>query len=159
MITCRESLLQNQASAFQGAPHSPILRPAAPFPGYHLSPNSGPNCLGVYSDSALYINKELTLSPLLPLKHAHLKCPETMMMENSFEARLGPRARQEINGATTDEVVREGPRSVVLVVMDVNKELSTHALDWALASLIQKGDTVKLLGILHHILNPSKYLV
>lgn len=93
-----------------------------------------------------------------------------MMMDDSFKSRLGrsqkPVQEVERNGEEV-EGGREGEEesgdglemagSVVLVVIDVNKELSTSALDWALGSVVQKGDSVKLLGVLHHICNPSKF--
>ncbi|CAK9274869.1 unnamed protein product [Sphagnum jensenii] len=72
---------------------------------------------------------------------------------DSFEARLGPRAWQPAD----EEKVDAGAGSLVLVVLDVNKELTTSALDWALSCVVQRGDTVKVLGILHHILTPMGY--
>jgi hypothetical protein len=71
---------------------------------------------------------------------------------DSFEARLGPRAWQPAD----EEKVDAGAGSLVLVVLDVNKELTTSALDWALSCVVQRGDTVKVLGILHHIMTPSE---
>jgi hypothetical protein len=72
---------------------------------------------------------------------------------DSFEARLGPCAWQPAD----EEKVDAGAGSLVLVVLDVNKELTTSALDWALSCVVQRGDTVKVLGILHHIMNPMGY--
>lgn len=48
------------------------------------------------------------------------------------------------------------PQGVVLVILDVNKEISTHALNWALGHVARKGDALRLVGILSHVLNPSK---
>ena len=48
------------------------------------------------------------------------------------------------------------PQGVVLVILDVNKEISTHALNWALGHVARKGDALRLVGILTHVLNPSK---
>ena len=83
---------------------------------------------------------------------------------NSFETRLG---NQDTRGAQqkSDEGSANGESeiecapcaSTVLVVVDANKEVSTHALDWAISYVVQKGDSVKLLGVLHHILNPSEF--
>ena len=93
-----------------------------------------------------------------------------MMMDESFKSRLGrsqkpvqevERNGEEVEGGRGKEEESgkglEMAGSVVLVVIDVNKELSTSALDWALGSVVQKGDSVKLLGVLHHIFNPSKF--
>lgn len=86
-------------------------------------------------------------------------------MGDSFEARLGPpgwalqEEKSDRSSSTVDgveEVASEvAPNSVVLVVIDVNKELNMNALNWALGHVIQTGDTVRLLGILQHINNPS----
>lgn len=90
-----------------------------------------------------------------------------MVMDESFKSRLG-RSQKSVQGVERNgEKVEGGGKeesgegseiagSVVLVVIDVNKELSTSALDWAVGSVVQKGDSVKLLGVLHHIFNPSK---
>jgi hypothetical protein len=51
------------------------------------------------------------------------------------------------------------PQGVVLVVLDVNKEISTQALNWALSHVARKGDALRLVGVLSHVLNPSKSLV
>lgn len=91
------------------------------------------------------------------------------MMDESFKSRLGrsqnpveevERNGEKVEGGRGNEESGKGLEvagSVVLVVIDVNKELSTSALDWALGSVVQKGDSVKLLGVLHHIFNPSKF--
>lgn len=88
-------------------------------------------------------------------------------MDGSFEARLGlaPNVgdKSDRSTSTADGAGEEidggelGHESVVLVVMDVNKELNLTAFNWALAHVIQSGDTVKLLGVLHHIVNPMGY--
>jgi len=92
-----------------------------------------------------------------------------MMMDDSFKSRLGrsqkpvqdvERNGEKVEGGRGEEDSGKGLEmagSVVLVVIDVNKELSTSALDWALGSVVQKGDSVKLLGVLHHIFNPMGY--
>ncbi|CAK9255798.1 unnamed protein product [Sphagnum jensenii] len=46
---------------------------------------------------------------------------------------------------------------VVLVVLDVNKEVSSNALNWALGHVARKGDALRLVGVLTHILNPMGY--
>ena len=100
-------------------------------------------------------------------------------MGDAFESRLGApggaqdgnksdRSSSSVDGVEESEggvapeasVVPEGilvlGGSVVLVVMDVNKELDMTAFKWALNHVVQPGDTVRLLGVLHHIKNPSK---
>lgn len=47
-------------------------------------------------------------------------------------------------------------QGVVLVVLDVNKDICTHALNWALGHVARKGDVLRLVGVLSHVLNPSK---
>lgn len=49
------------------------------------------------------------------------------------------------------------PQGVVLVVLDVNKEISTQALNWALSHVARKGDALRLVGVLSHVLNPMGY--
>jgi hypothetical protein len=44
------------------------------------------------------------------------------------------------------------------VVLDVNKDISTSALQWALGHVVRKGDTLRVIGIISHILNPCKFL-
>lgn len=46
----------------------------------------------------------------------------------------------------------------VLVVLDVNKSVNAAVLYWALANVVRKDDTVKILGIVTHIPNASKTL-
>lgn len=48
------------------------------------------------------------------------------------------------------------PQGVVLVVLDVNKDICTQALNWALGHVVRKGDALRLVGVLSHVLNPSK---
>jgi hypothetical protein len=43
------------------------------------------------------------------------------------------------------------------VVLDVNKDISTSALQWALGHVVRKGDTLRVIGIISHILNPLGY--
>jgi hypothetical protein len=50
----------------------------------------------------------------------------------------------------------EPTQGVVLVVLEVNKEICTHALNWAFHQVVRRGDTLRLVGILSHVLNPSK---
>lgn len=78
--------------------------------------------------------------------------------ENPFEERSEAQSHLSVaddafKNAQELAVMASNP---VLVIVDANKEVSTHALEWALTHVIQKGDSVKLLGVLHHILNPSK---
>lgn len=49
-------------------------------------------------------------------------------------------------------------QGVVLVVLDVNKDISTSALQWAFGHVVRKGDTLRVIGIISHILNPRKFL-
>jgi hypothetical protein len=90
-------------------------------------------------------------------------------MDDTFESRLGAPGgtqngdKSDRSSSTADAVEEsEGglapEGSVVLVVMDVNKILNMTAFNWALLHVIQRGDTVRLLGVLHHIINPSKSL-
>lgn len=44
----------------------------------------------------------------------------------------------------------------VLVVIDAGKELSYTALDWTLDHVLQPGDALKLLGVLHQISTSNK---
>lgn len=82
-------------------------------------------------------------------------------VSSSFETRLGP---QPMRVPQADEIYENGDEFVevksnpVLIVVDANKEISTNALDWAVSYVVQKGDFVKLLGVLQHILNPSKFV-
>lgn len=50
----------------------------------------------------------------------------------------------------------ETTQGVVLVVLEVNKDISTRALNWAFHHVVRRGDTLRLVGILSHVLNPSK---
>lgn len=79
--------------------------------------------------------------------------------ENPFEERSEAQSHLSVaddafKNAQELAVMASNP---VLVIVDANKEVSTHALEWALTHVIQKGDSVKLLGVLHHILNPMGY--
>lgn len=47
-------------------------------------------------------------------------------------------------------------QGVVLVVLDVNKEICMQALNWALGHVARKGDALRVVGVLSHVLNPSK---
>ena len=49
------------------------------------------------------------------------------------------------------------PQGVVLVVLDVNKDISTQALSWALGHVVRRGDALRLVGVLSHVLNPMGY--
>ncbi|KAG0613602.1 hypothetical protein M758_6G114900 [Ceratodon purpureus] len=49
------------------------------------------------------------------------------------------------------------PQGVVLVVLDVNKDICTQALNWALGHVVRKGDALRLVGVLSHVLNPMGY--
>ena len=50
----------------------------------------------------------------------------------------------------------DSSRPVVLVVLEVNKDICTLALNWAFHHVVRRGDTLRLVGILSHVLNPSK---
>ncbi|KAG0625765.1 hypothetical protein M758_2G079500 [Ceratodon purpureus] len=89
-------------------------------------------------------------------------------MGDTFESRLGAaggpcngdksdRSSSTADGVEESEggVAPEG--TVVLVVVDVNKELNMTAFNWTLLHVVQRGDTVRLLGVLHHIINPMGY--
>jgi len=109
----------------------------------------------------------LFLVLLIFVKALELPFPK-FQMDGAFEARLGlaPNVgdKSDRSTSTADGAGEEidgselGHESVVLVVMDVNKELNLTAFNWALAHVIQSGDIVKLLGVLHHIINPSMSL-
>lgn len=45
----------------------------------------------------------------------------------------------------------------VLVVLDVNKSVNAAALYWTLNNVARKDDTVKILGIVTHLPNASKF--
>lgn len=91
-----------------------------------------------------------------------------MAMEGAFEARLGVGEKSD-RSTSSAEITEEievgrggggggGHDDVVLVVIDVNEKLSLIAFNWALVHVVQRGDTVRLLGVLHHIVNPSTSL-
>jgi 3-dehydroquinate synthase class II len=48
-------------------------------------------------------------------------------------------------------------QGVVLVVLDVNKDICMQALNWALGHVARKGDALRLVGVLSHVLNPMGY--
>ena len=165
MITCTESFLQNQAAAavLQGYLFSPIARPSCPFEEHAVFNHAGWS----FSPDQALLAGELVLTPLQPLVHAHPKVENKGIMDNSFEARLGlvPQVDKAVvvSEPGTDGMEeshgKEVLRSLVLVVMDANKELSVNTIEWALTFVVQKGDTVKLLGVLHHIMNPSMLII
>lgn len=45
----------------------------------------------------------------------------------------------------------------VLVVLDANKAISPAAIYWALANVVRRGDSVKILGIITYVANNSKF--
>ena len=47
-------------------------------------------------------------------------------------------------------------QGVVLVVMDLTMGVSNAALQWAMDNVVHKGDMLRLVGVLTHVLNPSK---
>jgi hypothetical protein len=47
-------------------------------------------------------------------------------------------------------------QGVVLVVLDLTMALSSAALQWALDSVVRKGDILRVIGVLTHVLNPCK---
>lgn len=47
-------------------------------------------------------------------------------------------------------------QGVVLVVMDITKEVSSSAVSWALGNATRSGDLLRLVGIITHVSNPSK---
>jgi len=73
-----------------------------------------------------------------------------MASKEAATATAGPEVSMEAS-----EV--QQPQGVVLVILDVNKEISTHALNWALGHVARKGDALRLVGILTHVLNPMGY--
>ncbi|KAG0593424.1 hypothetical protein KC19_1G328800 [Ceratodon purpureus] len=139
---------------------SPIFRPPCPFQGQATD-----SAAGILFDQASACgSRELSFTPFA--SRSVMRCGgalATMMraVGNSFETRLGPQARalaQSDEGSGNAEEEEEGPcANPVLIIVDANKEISTNALDWALSYVVQKGDMVKLLGVLHHILNPMGY--
>lgn len=62
------------------------------------------------------------------------------------------------DGASEPRPQQEMHPGVVLVALDVNKDISTQALNWAFMNAVRPGDTVCIVGILSHVLNPSKLL-
>ena len=47
-------------------------------------------------------------------------------------------------------------QGVVLVVIDLSKEVSSSAVTWALENAVRNGDLLRLVGIITHVQNPSK---
>lgn len=62
----------------------------------------------------------------------------------------------EINMKAWEISTGPEPQGVVLAIMDVNNAICAHALNWALGHVARKGDALKIVGILTHIVNPSK---
>lgn len=157
---------------------SPIVRPSCPFPGF--SPESPAGILFGFDRSATAsassASTDLSFSPSKQYCSYQMRSsgaasvgggPVTMMRApvSAFETRLGPipipaAPATSLQAPQADGIPDIGNGSAesnpVLVVVDANKEISTNALDWALSHVVQKGDSVKLLGVLEHILNPSK---
>lgn len=48
-------------------------------------------------------------------------------------------------------------QNVVLVVMDLSKDVSSCAINWALSNVARNGDILRLLGIITHVQNSSKF--
>lgn len=74
--------------------------------------------------------------------------------------------RRSMAGSTSSDVGMEDAslrlhpeamavQGVVLVVLDVNKDICMQALNWALGHVARKGDALRLVGVLSHVLNPS----
>ncbi|XP_024396970.1 uncharacterized protein [Physcomitrium patens] len=61
------------------------------------------------------------------------------------------------DGASEPRPQQEMHPGVVLVALDVNKDISTQALNWAFMNAVRPGDTVCIVGILSHVLNPMGY--
>lgn len=47
-------------------------------------------------------------------------------------------------------------QGVVLVVMDLSKDVSSSTVSWALGNVSRHGDLLRLVGIITHVPNPSK---
>lgn len=48
-------------------------------------------------------------------------------------------------------------QGVVLVVVDVSQNTFNSAVVWALRNVARKGDVLRIVGVLTHILNPRKF--
>lgn len=48
-------------------------------------------------------------------------------------------------------------QGVVLVVMDLSKDVTNSAVSWALGNVTRHGDLLRLVGIITHVPNPSKW--
>lgn len=62
----------------------------------------------------------------------------------------------EINMKAWEISTGPEPQGVVLAILDVNNTISAQSLTWALGHVARKGDALKIVGILTHIVNPSK---
>lgn len=138
-----------QPAAFPSG--SPIVRPSCPFQNFGSPESSAAGILFGSDFSPWKYSCQMRSGPV-----TMMRAPTV----SAFETRLGPRLRQaadaEISETAGELNCSEDPNPV-LIVVDANKEMNTNALDWALSYVVQKGDSVKLLGVLHHILNPSKF--
>lgn len=47
-------------------------------------------------------------------------------------------------------------QGVVLVVIDLSREVSSSAVNWALENAVRHGDLLRLVGIITHVQNQSK---
>ena len=47
-------------------------------------------------------------------------------------------------------------QGVVLVVIDLSKDVSTSTVTWALENAVRQGDLLRLVGIITHVQNQSK---
>ncbi|KAG0611650.1 hypothetical protein M758_7G155300 [Ceratodon purpureus] len=71
--------------------------------------------------------------------------------------------RSEVGGGveamTVGEVAPEAwePQGVVLVVLDLTMAIDNAPLQWALESVVRKGDILRVIGLLTHVLNPLGY--
>lgn len=48
-------------------------------------------------------------------------------------------------------------QGVVLVVLDLTMAICNAALQWALDTVVRKGDILRVVGVLTHVLNPCKF--
>lgn len=141
--------------AFAAGEDSPIRRPSCHFQGVALESTGG-----ILLDATAA--RELAFTPSCRPVMRSAGGAGTMMRAvagGGFETRLGSQARagQSDGGESREaEGVAGGCTEWVLVVVDANKAITTYALDWALNSVVREGYSVKLLGVLHHILNPSE---
>lgn len=146
-----------QPAAFDAI--SSLVRPSCPFPGWRSSPDSPAGILfGSDGSSVLSFTPAKYSCQMRSGAQAAggpVALPKTP--PSAFETRLGPPAALPAEISDIGDQFSEAPPSnPVLIVVDANKEVNTSALDWAISYIVQKGDSVKLLGVLHHIHNPSK---